>query len=365
MKILLLGEYSNLHWLLAQELRLLGHKVNVASDGDGLKNYKRDIDLKRNSSGIWDTFAALCKVIKNLKYFRGNDIVQIINPNFTQLNVLVNKFLYRYLKKHNRKVFLGAFGDDSFWLRACLDNKTFRYSEFYVNGKENKLSDNERLKKKWLNSATESLNIEIADSCDGIIACLYEYYASYEPKYKDKLTFIPLPMDLEVIKKTNIASNRKINFFIGINRPRHEFKGTDRLHKVLLEIYDKYPDEMEITVAESLQYNEYLGNLEKADVVLDQIYSYSPAMNGLLTLAMGKVLVSGGEPEMYDILNEKDLRPIVNVYPSEEDIYNKLENIIIDKDRIPNISDMGRIFVERHHDVKKVAQKYLDFWAKN
>ena len=35
MRILLLGEYSNVHNTLARGLRALGHQVTVASDGDG------------------------------------------------------------------------------------------------------------------------------------------------------------------------------------------------------------------------------------------------------------------------------------------------------------------------------------------
>ena len=47
MKILLLGEYSNVHWTLAEGLRQLGHTVTVVSNGDFWKNYPRDIDLSR------------------------------------------------------------------------------------------------------------------------------------------------------------------------------------------------------------------------------------------------------------------------------------------------------------------------------
>ena len=50
MKILLLGEYSNVHNTLAEGLRALGHKVVVASNGDFWKNYPRDIDLSRQLS---------------------------------------------------------------------------------------------------------------------------------------------------------------------------------------------------------------------------------------------------------------------------------------------------------------------------
>ena len=38
MKILLIGEYSNVHHTLALGLKALGHEVTVASDGDGWKN---------------------------------------------------------------------------------------------------------------------------------------------------------------------------------------------------------------------------------------------------------------------------------------------------------------------------------------
>ena len=54
MKILLLGEYSNVHWTLAEGLRRLGHHVTVVSNGDFWKNYPRDIDLSR-STGLLGT----------------------------------------------------------------------------------------------------------------------------------------------------------------------------------------------------------------------------------------------------------------------------------------------------------------------
>ncbi len=47
MKILLMGEYSNVHATLAEGLRKLGHQVTVLSNGDFWKNYPRDIDLVR------------------------------------------------------------------------------------------------------------------------------------------------------------------------------------------------------------------------------------------------------------------------------------------------------------------------------
>lgn len=365
MKILLLGEYSNLHWTLAEGLRTLGHDVTVASDGDGFKNNRRDIDLLRKSSDLSDTIDAIKNLYKNLDNFKGYDVVQLINPCFTTSNTRINNYLYDFLRKNNDRIFLGAFGDDAYWLEACLNKDTFRYSEFYVNGKENFFSNNTYLKKIWAKGTPrEKLNTKIADTCDGIISCLYEYYISYKSHYNDKLTYIPLPINLEKIRKTEIGLDEKINFFVGINKSRTHIKGTDRLYNTLLSVQSKYKDVVSISKVESIAYLDYVKSIEKSDVVLDQLYSYSPAMNGLLTLALGKVLVSGAEPEMYDLLGEKENRPIVNVIPSEDDIFTKLENIILNSPDLPEISNKGRAFVEKYHDHIKVARQYLDFWAR-
>ena len=47
MKILLLGEYSNVHATLSKALKKRGHEVLLISNGDFWKNYPRDIDLSR------------------------------------------------------------------------------------------------------------------------------------------------------------------------------------------------------------------------------------------------------------------------------------------------------------------------------
>ena len=52
MRILLLGEYSNVHNTLAKGLRQLGHTVTVVSNGDFWKNYPRDIDVARPSGRL-------------------------------------------------------------------------------------------------------------------------------------------------------------------------------------------------------------------------------------------------------------------------------------------------------------------------
>lgn len=361
MKILLFGEYSNLHSTLAKGLRTLGHEVTVISDGDGFKDYQRDIDISLKNNDKISQLRYLTDLYKILPKLKGYDIVQIINPNFTRIH-RINLDLYRHLKKKNGKIFLGAFGDDYFYTKACLENKTYRYSEFFVNGKPTNLKANKDLVHAWMNTFRQKANIEIADTCDGIIACLCEYYMAYEADYKSKLKYIPLPIDVNEIHFYQLSVPDKIRFFIGVNRVRMEVKGTNLFLEALAEIEKKYKNEIEISTIESLPYREYKRILDSSDVVLDQTYSYSVAMNGLLSLSSGKVLMSGAQPEMYEFLNEHKNYPVVNILPTVEDIYSKMEKIIQNKQQIPQISADGRTFVEQHHDHIKVAKEYLKTW---
>ncbi len=132
MKILLLGEASNLHWTLSEGLRSLGHKVTVISNGSVWMNNNRDINLKRKSYSFPDTLHYAGSLIYHLKDLTGYDIVQINHPCFFDFKASTCYKIFRFLKKHNKKIFLGAFGTDHYWVKHCLDKKTFRYSDFYI-----------------------------------------------------------------------------------------------------------------------------------------------------------------------------------------------------------------------------------------
>jgi len=98
MRILLLGEYSNVHATLAEGLRTIGHTVTVVSNGDFWKNYPRDIDVSREA-GKWGGIKLMLKIATLLPRMRGYDIVQLINPMFFELRAERLFPLYHYLRK--------------------------------------------------------------------------------------------------------------------------------------------------------------------------------------------------------------------------------------------------------------------------
>lgn len=79
-------------------------------------------------------------------------------------------------------------------------------------------------------------------------------------------------------------------------------------------------------------------------------------------MSRGLIVIGGGEEEQYDIINEKELRPIINVEPSEDDVFEKLKWVIDHPEALPRLSHESVEYIRTHHDHKKVADQYLRFW---
>ena len=366
MKILLVGEYSNVHWTLAEGLRQLGHQVTVVSDGDHWKGYPRDIDLRRHSLGWLDTARYMFDIQRTWIHLQGYDVVQLINPVFLDLRAERILPFYKRLRRQNGKLFLGSFGIDKPWVEEGLNPDTFRYSDFYINGKQRHNAFTEQMEKDWLHGPKAALFDTIVEDCNGLIACLYENYACCQRRYADKLSFVPFPINLAQTKpKAAHPEYGGIRFFIGIQQGRSEYKGTDIMLRALLHLHKKYPSQMEIVKAESVPFFQYQEMMSHSDVLLDQLYSYTPAMNGLLAMAKGLVLVGGGEDEHYHLLNETNLRPIINVQPTEEDVVHQIEERILrHPEQLQDMSRLSIAYIRKHHDHVNVAKRFLDVWDK-
>ena len=362
MKILLIGEYSNVHWTLAEGLRTLGHEVTVASNGDFWKNYPRDIDLSRTYTK-WGGIKFMLRIARLLPKFSGYDIVQLINPLFVELKAEHVKPIYDYLRRHNKRIVLGAFGMDYYWVSTCVNEKPLRYSDFNIGDELRSNRDALAERADWLGTAKERLNRHIADDCDGIVSGLYENDVCYRKNFPGKTVFIPYPIHVKTDKKPKENPPSAVRLFIGINRDRSEYKGTDIMLRAAREIARKYPEKVDLRVAESVPFAEYVEIMEGSDAILDQLYSYTPSMNPLEAMSRGIICIGGGEPENYDIIGEKELRPIINVEPTYESVYHEIEQLILHPERVPELQRQSIQYIRRHHDHIKVARQYEHFYS--
>lgn len=363
MKILLIGEYSNVHATLAEGLKALGHQVTVLSNGDFWKDYPRDINLVRTYTK-WGGVKYMLKLYSLLPRLRGFDVVQLINPMFLELQAKHLFSIYDYLRKHNGKMILGAFGMDYYWVNTCTNEKPLRYSDFNIGEKVRTNADALKERADWIGTDKERLNKYVAEDCDGIVTGLYEYQVCYEMFFPQKTKYIPFPIRVEQseLTETQRLIPDKLKLFIGISKGRSEYKGTDIMLKAAQRLVQNYPDLVELRIAEGVPFNQYKQMMEGSDAILDQLYSYTPSMNPLLAMSKGIICVGGGEPENYEIIHENELRPIINVLPDEESVFNELDSLIQHRERIPELKRQSMEYVKKHHDYVKVARQYEEIY---
>lgn len=363
MKILLIGEYSNVHATLAEGLKSIGHDVIVLSNGDFWKDYPRDINLVRTYTK-WGGVKYMLQLCRLLPRLRGFDIVQLINPMFLELKAGLLFRVYDYLRKHNGKVILGAFGMDYYWVNTCTNEKPLRYSDFNMDDEVRMNADAQKERADWIGTDKERLNKYIANDCDAIVTGLYEYQVCYELFYPHKTSYVPFPIRPEQseLTETQRMIPDKLKLFVGISKGRSEYKGTDIMLKAARRLADKYPQLVELKIAEGVPYEQYKQMMEGSDAILDQLYSYTPSMNPLIAMSKGIICVGGGEPENYDIIHERELRPIINVLPNEESVYKELESLALHLERIPELKRQSIEYVNKHHHYLKVARQYENIY---
>lgn len=369
MKILFAGDASNMHNCLAQQLKLMGHTAVVASDGSRWMNTGRDINLTRRP-GALGRVRYVADVLRALPRMRGYDVVELASPIFFKLRPERLQHIVDYLCRRNRAVVLSALGTDYVYYSACHDGHTFRYSDYFVGNEPSPyVGSHEYVAQRqdnWKLPLMRSYSDFVINRVDGVAACLYEYWAAYNGKVPDGcLAYMGIPVDTASLHPVTPIDGtpERVRFFIGIQRDRNVIKGTDVMLEALRRVHDRYPHLCEMEVVESVPYDEYTQRMRSSHVILDQLYSYTPATNALIAMAQGLVAVSGAEPEYYDLIAERDLHPIVNVDPTKPgDVDARLEWLVLNRHLLPRLSRQSRLFVERHNAAPVVARRYLDFW---
>lgn len=361
MKILLIGECSFLHNILKKGLEERGHYVTTMSDGNGWHNAPRDIDLRRDARlGKFGGIKVLWQLLRHLPQLCGNDVVQIHNYQFVPLMYRWNTLLLRFLKIFNHRIVKGCYGDDPQIFRRQAMGVPI-YSDTYWKGQLQNIDMHcERIAEVTERGAKESW-FATSQMADALVPCLYEYWLDYnEEPFAPKLHYIPLPMVLPDDTIKIKGQGEVIKVLVGI-QPRRDFlKGACKIASFVEEVASRHPGKIDIKYVEGVPYDEYLRMLGEADVLVDQLYSYTPSMNSLAAMAHGTVVIGGGEEEYYSFIGEKDLRPIINVRPDVPDDENvaAIERAFFTEGLLANMSRQSLEFVRKYHDYRRVAEEY-------
>ncbi|ATW24494.1 glycosyltransferase [Candidatus Formimonas warabiya] len=353
MKILLLGEFSGFFKNLKEGILELGYEINLVNPGDEYRNtVKTDLYIPSSRNYLIRNIEKLIFPFWKLKQYYNYDIVQLTGHNvFGGLKYNYNYLLIDKIKRNSNKMFMSSCGSDYFFYKKL---KCLKYSALEEHIEIDLNGYNPYNQKKFMEN-----NINVVNLVDGIIPTAYSYAEAYR-EHNRLLNTIQFPINVNKIAFTRQKiENNKIKIFHGITR--EGFKGTKYIKEAMLKIKEKYPNDVEILIDGKMPLNKYLKVLEETNVVIDQALSYSYGMNALYSMAMGKVVLSGNEPECQQEFGRTDI-PIINILPSVDDIFKKLEKLVLDKKCVIEIGQKSRLFVEDFHHHIKVAQKYIDTW---
>lgn len=379
MKILLVGEFSGLHNHLKKGLNALGHEVTLVNNGDGFKDFPADVSIKasffKSKLGniprqlwyrIFNFDLALLehglRFWWNLSKFKNYDVVQLINEWPIQTSTGLEYFLLKKLFKQNNQVFLLSCGVDSYQVKHMLSKKP-KYSVMTPY-----LEHPSQYKKMYtyyfdyIQPSFQKISQLIYSNCSGIIATDFDYIEALQSNTK-YCGYIPYPIDIVESRKTN-DKNSKITILLGINSGNAIKKGISFFQKALEVIKKKYPNEVELLVAQNIPYSEYQLYFEKADIVLDQVYSFDQGYNALEAMLLGKVVFTGAETQFLKFYNLQEDEICINALPDVNYIIEKLSFLIENRAKIDEIGQKAKTFVEKYHDSKMIAQKYVDIYSK-
>lgn len=364
LRILLIGDYSNLHSTLAAWLRAKGHEVTVMSEGSYFQDTDRDIDTSRAPGKLGGAILAAKCAYKWHKVMSNNDIVSLISPNFVQLRPNRLRYFFDRLRGENRAVFLTAAGTDAAYVRYCMGGSSrLRYNEWQIEGKPGPLAvaDPQQLT-EWMAPGLQAYTDYVYRNISGVVTALYEYHCAVsELVESDKLAYGGIPVNTGLLTPDYGKRTDKTVIFLGRHRGRYAEKGTDILERAARKAISGLRN-TELKIVENVSLAQYIRLQQSANLVLDQIYSYTPATNALMAMSRGLPVVTGAEPDYYDFIGETAMRPIINAKYDEDLLASQIALYASDRELLDTMGRQARLFVEKHNDVNIVAQRYLDFW---
>lgn len=368
LKVLLLGDYSNCHRTLATGLRALGCDVTVVSDGSLWLDCERDVDISRVPGKLGGLQLAWRLYFGSVRrVMSGNDIVAINDPNFVRLRPQLIRPLFDRLVKGNRSVFLTSMSTDIAYLdMLAAPDSPLRYSEWFVDGEPSRMYRANPAKwEQWHAPTLVKYHRDVLRRIDGAVSVLYEYQLGMERALgADRAAYGGIPIDTAAFEPQQLPDNiDKVRIFLGRDRYRKLMKGSDLLEIAAKRVVERHPDKAELVIVENRPYREFVELLKDSHLVLDQIYSYTPATTALMAMAYGLNVVSGGEPEYYDFIGEAENRPIINAPTDLDPLTDAIERVVLNPREIAERGRRSREFVVKHNDAIVVARRFLDFWT--
>lgn len=379
MKILFIGEYSNVFTELSKELKSRGHETFCISDGDNFKKYPADYlfinEIKETKSVIYKSLRQLnhrlglsgisdfLKRWRKVKHlFAGYDVVQLINPvALTGYGSIPNLIMLHYVRKHNKAIYMSVLGDDYYvieWFKHNKRTANYYNADFFT--KYIKPDVRTRYSRCLFYKTLNDYAVKISKAIIPGLAC---YKHAYD--WCNKTTsIVPFPLTSQKVGKPfHLSGDEKIVIFHGWQKGKEARKGNDVYDEVIKKVVSDHKDKVEYVIVQSVPFEEYVRLFNNCHIYIDQLYFPEYGYNALLGMAAGKVVFSCYNESYlseFPTYSGEKIGICANMDP--ETLYNQFCEVINDISLMNTISKNAIEYVKNNHLSEVVTDLYLSIW---
>jgi hypothetical protein len=358
-KVLLLGEFSNLHNMLSVSLREYGINSFVVGSPNGFRGLKADLSLSSNYSGLIGRAHTALKPIINIQKLMGYDIVQAIT--YEQFHPLINDKMLSLISGLSGKFCSLSTGCDSFlnsyfttkhpYESICRDCLQFDQVRDRCSTREiNSIKSQETLYE--LSAAIIPMQLEYKNSM-------------LRTRFKSKVTSVHrLPfLKLESTSRNHRrALNKGATLRVAHGLNRYGFKGTKVVEEAAHIIKNEKIKDIELTILPRMSLNEYLSVISEFDVVIDQLYVESYGYNALYCMSMGVPVISSTTNRAINEIGAS-FNPFIFSKPDARLLVELLIKLNKSPETLDSHSQMGIDFVKTVHSPDQTVPQFLSTWS--
>ncbi|MFH1700059.1 MAG: tetratricopeptide repeat protein [Candidatus Zixiibacteriota bacterium] len=180
---------------------------------------------------------------------------------------------------------------------------------------------------------------------------LYQYVKDYFEHVHIIRAAIDLSKYLPPINKKD-----NDNFLIVHAPTDSDIKGSAYIQKAVDELEAEY--DFEYRLVKGMSYDEAKRNYAEADLIVDELHCGSYGLLSIETMAMEKPVIIW----ICDFMREKYPQELPIISANQDTVKNKIKYALDNRDEIKEIGRQGRLYVEKYHDMKKIARQLIELY---
>jgi hypothetical protein len=194
--------------------------------------------------------------------------------------------------------------------------------------------------------------IKQVESLFDIIVCPQEASGFLKRTYV--AAYFPINLESYILPEKYKVLNSKIKI---LHAPSNKgVKGTKYIYETIDRLKRNYDFEFELVSNVTVQ--KVYESILSSDIIIDQMLVGFYGLFSIEAMALSKPVICYIRDDIWE--NIKNDCPIYNANP--DNLFEVLENILKNPERLKEAGMLSRLYVEKYHDAKKIASQYYQLF---